>query len=226
MKDFESFEHPISAVSKIHHINVHEKIHIPISQELKKLGFFTNKPQLKNNKAIYEIGGNNRGSEILTHQLGIGKSLVPIPQHHHSNEYSVRHLVDRAFSRKPSKYLNYLKILHTLIGDVITNHKIAMVDSRRQSINAMKEMRGTIQSSFSNSTPIGQTIEQKQKQAKHHSDVSYEHEKMIKDLQTHRVEIVKHARALGKIYGIDSSEKEVGNINSNKIVSGVWDEVF
>lgn len=226
MKDFESFEHPISIVNKIHHATVHEKIHTPISNELKRMGFFTNKPKLKDNKAVYEISGNNRGNEILSHQLGIGKSLIPIPQHHHSNEYSVRHLVDRAFSKKPSKYLNYLKTLHTLIGDVIHNHKIGMVDSRRQSISAMKEMRGTVQSSFSNSAPIGQTIEQKQKEAKHHSDVSYEHEKMIKDLQAHRVEIVKHARALGKIYGIDASEKEVGNINSNKIVSGVWDEVF
>lgn len=224
MKESNSFQDPISLVTDIHHDSVHRNIHIPLSKEIKKLGFFVNKPTLKNKIATYDIGKNNRGNEILHSQLGIGKSLIPLPQHHHSNENSVRHLIDRAFSKKPSKYLNYLKTVYQFIENVSNEHKHAMVESKRNSIKSLKQIKDSVTNSFNNSVPIGSVIEEKQREAKHHSDVSYEHEKLIKQIKNHKVEIVKHARALGKIYGFDKSDKP--NLESNKISFGVWDEVF
>jgi hypothetical protein len=224
MNDFRSS--PRSQVDRFHHEMVHNHIHNPISQEVKALGFFINKPEHKNGVANYSVSGNYRGNEILTHQLGIGKSLIPLPQHHPTQEHSVRHLVDRAFSKKPTKYLKYLKTIHTGLTNAIEAHRQKWNDSHKAATESFRSMKQKTVNSLSNSVPIGSTIEQHQLMAHHHSETAAQHERNIRELELHRQTITRHANALGRIFGVDASEQSSGDLNSRKIVSGVWDEVL
>jgi hypothetical protein len=224
MKDFTSS--PRYAADRLHQQIVHDDIHIPISKHIRKLGFFASKPEYTKGMAEYNISGNYRGNEVLTNQLGIGKSLVPIPQHHPTQEHSIRHLVDRAFSKKPSKYLNYLKAVHDSVDSAIQKHRAAWEISHTNANDAIAAIKASTMNQFRGATPIGSNIEDQQRMAHHHSEMAAEHEKHIRSLTQHKQTIVNHARGLGSVYDVDLSEPEQGNLNSHKLVSGVWDEVF
>jgi hypothetical protein len=45
-------------------------------------------------------------------------------------------------------------------------------------------------------------------------------------MELHKKTIVRHAHALGQIFGVDSRLSSEMNVNSPKIVSGIWDEVL
>lgn len=217
---------PRHVVDVFHNETVHHNIHVPISKEIKNLGFFVNKPKLKDGVAHYVINNNNRGSEILTNQLGIGKSLIPIPTHHPQQESSVRHLVTRAFSNKPSRYLNYLKTLHGSISNTIKEHKNQWQTSHVAATQSIRAIKQSTIDSIQNKKSIGDSVEHHQSQAHRHSETAAQHERIIKDLEHHRTLVAKHARALPKIFGLDSSEKSAGNLDSNRIVFDVWDEIL
>jgi hypothetical protein len=80
--------------------------------------------------------------------------------------------------------------------------------------------------SLSGSRPIGSVAEEQQALAHHHAELASEHEKKIRELEHHKRTIVNHAHALSGIYGVDASEKSIGDLNSSKLVGGIWDEVF
>jgi len=224
MRDFKSS--PRYIANRFHHEIIHDDVHMPIFKHLITLGFFTNKPIHKNGISEYSIQGGYRGNEVLTHQLGIGKSLIPIPQHHPKQEHSVKYLVDRAFSKKPSKYLLYLKTLHDGLSSSIEKHRERWRQSHKMAVDSLRSMKQNTMNSLSKSIPLGNSIEQHQLQAHHHQELAAEHEKNIKELEHHRRTIVHHANALGHMFGIDASEKSIGDLNSSKIVGGIWDEVL
>jgi len=224
MNDYKSS--PRYLVDRFHHDAIHHNVHIPISKEIKNLGFFVSKPNLKNGVANYTISVNYRGNEVLTHQLGIGRNLIPIPQHHPNQESSVRHLVDRAFSKKPSKYLSYLKTIHSGIDSAIQKHKFEWQKSHVDATSAIRSIKKNTMDAIQNKTGIPISIQDLQGQAHHHAERAAEHERLIKELESHKVSIARHARALPKIFGLDNSEKSSGNLNSNRIVFGIWDEIF
>ena len=68
------------------------------------------------------------------------------------------------------------------------------------------------------------SAEEQQALAHHHAELASEHEKKIRELEHHKRTIVSHAHALSGIYGVDASEKSNGDLNSPKIVGGIWDE--
>jgi len=222
MKEFRSSPHYQADI--FHHETVHNDIHVPISKEIKSLGFFATTPVHRKGFAEYQIKNSVRGSDILTNQLGIGKNLIPIPQHHPKQEFSVRHLVDRAFSKKPSKYLKYLRVVHDSINNAIENHRKEWVKAHSTANNAIKSMKTITMQSLSGSKPIGSVAEEQQALAHHHAELASEHEKKIRELEHHKRTIVSHAHALSGIYGVDASDKATGDLNSPKIVGGIWDE--
>lgn len=217
---------PRHIVDAFHHETVHHNVHVPISDEIKNLGFFVSRPKLKDGVAHYSINNNHRGSEILSHQLGIGKSLIPVPTHHPQQESSVRHLVTRAFSNKPSRYLSYLKTVHNGIAASIQKHRDEWQKSHVAATQSIRAIKQSTMDAIQNKTTIGDSVEQHQHQAHHHSETAAQHERAIKELEAQRMLVAKHARALPKIFGLDSSEKSAGNMNSNRVVFGVWDEIF
>jgi hypothetical protein len=219
-------ESPRNLVSGIHHSLIHNQIHLPISKEITNLGFFTNKPTHKDGVADFSINGSHRGSEILTHQLGIGRSLIPIPQHHPMQEHSVKHLVERAFGKKPSKYLKYLRVIHDGLSSVIEQHRQHWANSHKEASQTLRAMKAATMTSLNSSIPIGKTIETHQLKAHHHAELAAEHERFIREMELHKKTIVRHAHALGQIFGVDSRLSSEMNVNSPKIVSGIWDEVL
>ena len=84
----------------------------------------------------------------------------------------------------------------------------------------------TISTSLNSSIPIGKTIETHQLKAHHHAELAAEHERFIREMELHKKTVVRHAHALGQIFGVDSRLSSEMNVNSPKIVSGIWDEVL
>jgi hypothetical protein len=216
-------ESPRHLADKFHHEIIHSEVHVPLSNQLKQLGFFANKPTLKSGVANFSISNSNRGSEVLSHQLGIGKSLIPLPQHHPNQDNSVRHLVDRAFGKKPSKYMMYLKQVHGSINNALEKHREQWRIAHVSSSDAIRGIKQVTMKSLHTAEPIQNAVEQHQARAHYFSELAAEHEKHIRALEAQKQTVVNHARGLIKIYGIDSRENQ--SIDSPKIVGGVWDEV-
>lgn len=225
MKDFKSS--PNYIVNKFHNETIHHAVHLPISKEIKNLGFFVSSPKLKNGVASYDINSKYRGNDVLKQHLGIGDNIIPIPAHNPKQESTVRNIVERVFSKKPSKYLNYLKTIHAGLDNAIQQHKIEWEKSHVGATSSIREIKKSTVGALQNKKAINSAnIEKHQADAHFYSEKAAEHEKLIKEMQNHKSLLVKHGRELSKIFGMDAKDNSTRNLNSPHIVGGVWDEIF
>lgn len=225
MKDFKSS--PKYIVNKFHNETIHHNVHLPISREIKNLGFFVSSPKLKNGIANYDINSKYRGTDVLKQYLGIGNDIIPVPTHHPKQESTVKNIVERVFSKKPSKYLNYLKTLHAGLDNAIKQHKLEWEKSHVGATSSIREIKKSTINALQNKKAINSgDIEKYQADAHFYSEKAAEHERLIKELQNHKSSLIKHGRELKNIFGIDMQDNSIGNLNSPHIVGGVWDEIF